>query len=330
VCACNEGFGGSACENTTITYSKQPEALPHLEIDVDYAKFTSTVLSLETLKPPSPDFYFIAANNSAASNTSFAFSVQGDGTLFGVSFTTGTGGSGQTISTGGLYIKSGGMSIVKDSLNVGSNITTAPVALISSTALEPDSTFAVCTVSSATPSQASYLLKALHEHVSVFSVKATGRVDTKGGLNVKEGCTVNIKGVHINLGGLTVASGGLKIDGDGLIVRSGLTVLSGGMQVGTDGMTVTNGVTISGDGLQVKAGGVTVTNGLAVSGGITVKSAGITVNLGGISDWWHVRAGRYRFVCNWRRVRNIWPCQNGSHGSCHDGVHTECWKCCNG
>jgi hypothetical protein len=281
ICTCNNGFAGSACENATelTTHIPQTNALPYFEIDVDNPLFTSAAMSLETLKPPAPDFHFVEASTS---DTSVAFGVQSDGTVYGTSFVTAVGTAGQAVTSGGLYIASGGLTVNNDALNVVSNASRVPVALIAATNEEPENSSSVLTASSLSKSTSHYLLQALHEHVPVFSVRATGRTDIKGGLEVASRVTVNNKGLRITNGKLTVASEGLQVDAGGLYVRSGLTILSGGMRIGTNGMMITTGATVLGGGLKVNAGGQSVHGGIMVSDGITVKSSGIHVMSAGI------------------------------------------------
>jgi fibronectin-binding autotransporter adhesin len=233
---------------------------------------------MNTLKAASDDFYFI----EGIANNERVFSVRGDGTVYGKAFVS-TTTAGQTISSGGLYVKQGGVSIMADSLNIFSDVTDTSATTIASTLTSSlPSTFSVLKISYGSRST-HYLLQLLNQQTNRFSIRSDGLVDIgSGGLAVSSGISINSGGIYV-VNGITVPSGGV-VSGGLVVKNTGLTVQTGGVKIASGGLVVTaSGMTINSGGLSVSGGETISAGGLAVTAGVTVNSGGIVVSQNGMS-----------------------------------------------
>ena len=306
-CACNPGFGGGACSNSTyfagITGSN---AAPGLQVLVDGPDYTGDALQIRSAKSAASDFYLI----DAVANNQRVFFVRGDGAVGFTSLITPGGAtisagglvvakSGATITTGGLTVSDGGASI---SNTVASSQPNAASITAASVSLPPN--FSVLDIFTQTANQHN-LISASNSYANrVFTVQSTGRVDifqgglyiTAGGMSINSGGAAIYGGITVQSAGLVVNKMGISVNEGGIVTNSGVHVTAGGIQISSGGLKIISaGAEIVSGGLRVNSGmaqfraGMSVTGGLTVqsgglsaAGGLTVQSNGLTVTAGGV------------------------------------------------
>jgi hypothetical protein len=286
LCDCDSGFGGPACSNLTYTYTSGSSALPGLEVLVNEIDYVGSALQIVSKKSSASDFYFL----EAIANQEQMFSVRGDGLVGIRKLLTITGG--HTIAGGGLYVLSGGCTILNAPLSVytsdeGYN---EAARFHSKSTASLNSSYAVMKISSSSTSSSHYLFTAKNQETTRFAIRADGSTFIHaGGLSITGGLTVQDIGMRVKYGGITVERGGLRVTNDGITVSnsgirvsSGVTINSGGLKVLLGGMQLyAGGMSIYSGGLKISGGGLSMTSaGIAVTGGLTVNTRGIRVTGG--------------------------------------------------
>jgi len=178
-----------------------------------------------------------------------------------------------TVTTGGLYLTTGGFSVAGSGMKVTGGLTVNSGGAVVTGGM---------TVFNGVMISGGLTVTNGGLYVTSGFTLASGGLFVTGGLTVNNAGIVASNGLSILSGGMT-AVGGLTITSAGLSIVGGLSVTSGGiyvtngLTVGSGGITITGGVTVSNGGVVISAGGVTVN-----SGGVYIDSGGMTVQSGGL------------------------------------------------